>query len=326
MSILVTGAAGFIGSQVCRQLLALNHAVIGVDNFNPDYDVQLKHDRLALLPADRFSFATADVTDIVAMAEIFERENIEQVIHLAAVAGLQNSSAQAQTIMHNNVMGFSHIIEQCRLHQVQHLVYASTAAVYGDNTDFPVTEQSSSDQPISLYAASKKANEVLAHSYAHLYQLPATGLRFFTVYGPWGRPDMALYKFTEKLEKGQAIDIHNHGQHSRDMIYIDDLVAAILKVIDCPPSTNKLGTPHQIYNLGGQQAIALMDVVETLEQTLGKTTEHVLLPLQAGEIKHNQADASAFQIQFDWQPAVSFQQGVKNFIAWYRQYHHEDVG
>lgn len=321
MATLVTGAAGFIGSHVCQRLLAQNCAVIGLDNLNHSYAIQLKKDRLDQLKSPDFRFIKLDMADSSAMESLFTNYQIDQVIHLAAESGLQTNTQlteQAACMNYNNIIAFSHLLDNCRKHNVRHVVYASTAAVYGDNADFPVTEQSNSDQPLSLYAASKKANEVLAHSYAHQFDLPLTGLRFFTVYGPWGRPDMVLYLFTQQILAGLPLNIHNNGDHSRDFIYIDDLVEAVLIALQNPPQNQ---TPHQIYNLGSQKALGLMEMVQTLEQQLGQTTAHQFLPRQKQEIQNNQADASLFNQQFGFEAQTDFVSGVKRFVAWYRDYH-----
>ncbi|MGJ8662411.1 MAG: SDR family NAD(P)-dependent oxidoreductase [Marinicella sp.] len=315
MTILVTGAAGFIGSHVCRKLIDQKEHVIGVDNLNSYYAVQLKKDRLKLLESPEFTFVQQDITDVAAMVDLFEHSKPKKVVHLAAEAGVQHGSEQPELFINSNVVGFNNILENCRKFAIEHLIYASSASVYGDNVDFPLTEKSNSDQPLTLYAATKKANEVLAHSYAHLYQLNITGLRFFTVYGPWGRPDMALYKFTDCIENNHPINIHNHGNHTRDLIYIDDLVDALMAILNQPATAG-----HQIYNLGSQQAIGLMDMVKTLEHELGHSTPHVLLPRQAGEIEDNRADASAFINQYGVKPQVELNEGISRFVKWYRDY------
>jgi len=317
---LVTGAAGFIGSFVCQRLLQQNQYVIGIDNLNDSYDVQLKQDRLARLVSPKFTFIKQDIANQSAISSLFNQFSVDKVVHLAAEAGQGNGDGQTERFISSNVVGFNNIIAHCRVHQIKHLLYASTAAVYGDNADFPVTEQSNSDQPLSLYAATKKANEVMAHSYASMYALPVTGLRFFTVYGPWGRPDMALYKFADRIMAGLGLNIHNNGNHTRDLIYIDDLVDAILAALEKPPSADHQ-VPHKIYNIGNQTAIGLLEMVESLEQQLDRKTTHKLLPRQVGEIKDNQADTTLFFQQFGFKPQVDFKQGLKKFVAWYRQYH-----
>ncbi len=320
MTFLVTGAAGFIGSYISQRLIEQNYRVIGVDNLNSYYDVQLKKDRLKYLKSSLFSFVQQDITDTKAMADIFSQGSIKKVVHLAAEAGVQHGSDQPELFINSNVVGFNNILENCRKHKIEHLVYASTAAVYGDNSDFPLSEKSNSDRPLTLYAATKKSNEVLAHSYAHLYRLTITGLRFFTVYGPWGRPDMALFKFVDKIINNSPIEIHNYGNHTRDLIYIDDLVDALLAILTKPTDTSQT-MGHQIYNLGNQKAIQLMEMVHILEQKLGQSTAHVLLPLQSGEIKDNLADTTAFIERYGVKPQVQFEDGVDRFVKWYRDYY-----
>lgn len=319
-TVLVTGAAGFIGSYVCLRLLQQQSHVIGVDNLNDSYDASLKHGRLAQIESPNFSFIHLDVTHQAAMASLFNQHQFDVVVHLAAEAGQQHDEGNGEHVFNHNVQGFSVVLENCREHAVKQILYASSAAVYGDNDDLPVTEASNTDKPLSLYAASKKANEVLAHSYASLYDMRITGLRFFTVYGPWGRPDMALYKFARRILAGQPLNIHNQGQHSRDLIYIDDLLDAIELVL-----TTKINSaaaePHQIYNLGHETAVDLTTMVKALEQQLGQRTEHNMLPRQAGEIQYNQADASLFQETYGWQARVGFDEGLKKFVDWYKSYH-----
>lgn len=267
-----------------------------------------------------FQFLKQDITNRSGFAEIFSQNNISKVIHLAAEAGVKQGEKNPEQFINCNIVGFGHVLENCRQHQIKHLIYASTAAVYGDNTDFPVTESSNSDQPLTLYGATKKANEVLAHCYAEQFAMQLTGLRFFSVYGPWARPDMALYKFTRQILKGEPIQLHNHGNHTRDMIYIDDLVDAIEAVWSAkqPVSPEK---NHQIFNLGHEHAIGLKQMVKTLEQKLGKQSQHQLIPLQKGEIIDNQADGSRFYRQFGIKPQVSFEAGVEHFLNWYREFH-----
>lgn len=320
MTTLVTGSAGFIGSFVCRSLLQQQHSVIGIDNLNSAYDVQLKLDRLSQIDTKNFKFIHQDICNQTALDLLFEENPIDCVIHLAAEAGQEQTENHAERIMHNNIVGFNCVLEACRKHAVKQVVYASSAAVYGDNSDYPVTEKSNTDQPLSLYAASKKSNEIIAHSYATLYAMHVTGLRFFTVYGPWGRPDMALYKFTRNILAGLPLNIHNNGQHSRDLIYVDDLVEAINLVLNQKLKPDSQGT-HQIYNLGHETAVDLMTMVNALEQHLNQHTEHNFLPKQAGEIQYNQADAGLFRQTYGWQAKVNFNEGLEKFVSWYREYH-----
>jgi len=308
MTFLVTGAAGFIGSYISQRLIEQNHRVIGVDNLNSYYDVSLKKDRLKHLNSPFFSFVQQDITDSKAMADVFGQGGIKKVVHLAAEAGIKQGSNQPELFINSNVAGFNNVLENCRKHKIEHLVYASTAAVYGDSSDFPLSEKSNSDRPLTLYAATKKANEVLAHSYAHLYDLNITGLRFFTVYGPWGRPDMVIFKFTDHIMNNRPIEIHNHGDHTRDLVYIDDLIDALNAVLTEPINTSQ-ATSHQIYNLGNQYAVPLMDIVRTLEQKLGQSTARIL------------ADASAFYEQYGIKPQVQLEEGIDRFVKWYIDYY-----
>ncbi|MEZ5471571.1 MAG: NAD-dependent epimerase/dehydratase family protein [Marinicella sp.] len=320
MTILVTGAAGFIGSFVCEKLLGTEQTVIGIDNLNNSYDVNLKRARLHRLDHPKFQFFKQDITESGGLAEIFKQNHIASVIHLAAEAGVTQGEEKPEQFINSNIVGFGHVLENCRHHSIKHLIYASTAAVYGDNEDFPVTENSNSDHPLTLYGATKKANEVLANSYAEQFAMRITGLRFFSVYGPWARPDMALCKFTRQIMQNEPIKLHNKGNHTRDMIYIDDLVDAIT-VVWSEADVQATEKKHQIYNIGNQQAIGLKQMVQVLEQQLGKHTEHHLVPLQKGEIIDNQADASKFYRRFGIMPKVAFEQGVEKFLQWYREYH-----
>lgn len=322
MTVLVTGAAGFIGSFVCQRLLQTGHQVVGVDNLNNYYDVSLKQKRLELLNRLNFHFIKQDIVNGEALAETFSQYPFETVIHLAAEAGVTYGADHPELFMNTNVVGFGHVLENCRRQKIRHLIYASTAAVYGDNKDFQVTENSASDQPLTMYAATKKANEVLAHCYAEQFDLRVTGLRFFTVYGPWARPDMALYKFARQIVEQQPIHLHNHGNHTRDLIYIDDLVDAIEAVI-AQPEAQQARLKHRIYNLGHEKAVGLQQMVSELESCLGQQTEHIGLQLQRGEVKDNKADATAFYRDYGIKPKVGFHEGVAKFVQWYREYHQQ---
>ncbi|HEY6898757.1 MAG TPA: NAD-dependent epimerase, partial [Rhodocyclaceae bacterium] len=329
----VTGAAGFIGMHVCERLLARGDEVVGVDNLNDYYDVSLKEARLArLTPHSAFRFARLDVADREGMAALFATERPQRVIHLAAQAGVRYSLKNPHAYVDSNLVGFVNLLEGCRHHGVEHLVFASSSSVYGGNTKLPFAETDNVDHPVSLYAATKKANELMAHSYAHLYGLPVTGLRFFTVYGPWGRPDMAYFSFTKAIVEGRTIDVYNHGEMQRDFTYIDDIAEGVLRVLDKPadadhgfdaalPHPGTSWAPYRLFNIGNHQPIALMSFIETLETALGRSTEKNFLPMQDGDVLATAADTSALNAWTGFAPNTPVTQGIGRFVAWYRDYY-----
>jgi UDP-glucuronate 4-epimerase len=306
--------------------------VVGLDNLNDYYDVQLKLDRLArLTPHPGFRFVKLDVADRSGMEQLFAEEKFDRVIHLAAQAGVRYSLQNQHAYVESNLVGFMNILEGCRHHQVQHLVYASSSSVYGGNTKMPFSEHDSVDHPVSLYAATKKANELMAHTYSHLYGLPSTGLRFFTVYGPWGRPDMALFLFTKAMLEGRAIDVFNYGKMQRDFTYIDDIVEGVIRVLDRPaesdaafdanePDPARSRAPYRVFNIGNQGPVELMAFIEAIEQALGIKAEKNLLPIQPGDVPATYADVSELAGWTDFHPGTSIAEGVGRFVAWYRDY------
>ena len=331
--ILVTGSAGFIGSHVAQVLLARGHAVLGLDNLNDYYDVSLKNARLARLTAqDNYQHSAIDLADRDAMESLFAEHRPSRVIHLAAQAGVRYAATNPHAYTHSNVTGFLHILEGCRHHPVDHLVYASTSSVYGANTAMPFTETQSTEHPLTLYAATKKANEMMAHSYAHLYQIPCTGLRFFTVYGPWGRPDMALFLFTRAMLAGEPIKVFNHGRHTRSFTYVDDIVESVLRIADRPASADATWTgdapnparsaaPYRLFNIGNQEKVELLRYIEVLEDCLGVKANMEMLPLQAGDVPDTEANVDALAEATGYQPRVSVEEGVAKFVDWYREYY-----
>lgn len=330
---LVTGAAGFIGFHVSRRLLDRGDQVVGLDNLNDYYDVRLKYDRLTQLDGQtQFRLVKADLADRAALQELFETERPEVVIHLAAQAGVRYSLENPHAYVDSNLVGFINILEGCRHHGVRHLAYASSSSVYGANTHMPFSVHHNVDHPVSLYAATKKANELMAHTYSHLYRLPTTGLRFFTVYGPWGRPDMALFKFTQAILAGQPIDVYNHGRMQRDFTYIDDIVEGVVRVADRVAAANSAwsgdapdpGTslaPYRIYNIGNHQPVELLYFIEVLEKCLGQQAEKRLLPIQAGDVPATYADVDDLMRDVGFQPATPIEEGIARFVAWYREYY-----
>jgi UDP-glucuronate 4-epimerase len=332
MKILVTGAAGFIGMHVSERLLARGDHVVGLDNLNAYYDPQLKRDRLArLTPNPAFRFEHLDVADREGVSALFAREGFDRVVHLAAQAGVRYSLVNPQAYVDSNVVGFTHILEGCRHQHVQHLVYASSSSVYGSNTQMPFTEQQNIDHPVSLYAATKKANELMAHTYSHLFALPTTGLRFFTVYGPWGRPDMALFLFTKAIIEGRPIDVFNHGQMIRDFTYVDDIVEGVVRVLDrmpagdpsfspAQPDPSRSSAPYRVFNIGNSDPVKLMDFIEAIEHAVGKTAKKNFLPLQDGDVPATFADVSALAAWTGFTPATGVSDGIARFIRWYRDY------
>lgn len=332
MKVLVTGAAGFIGSALIVRLLDRGDTVIGIDNHNDYYDPALKEARLARFAEHpNYTHLRIDLGDREATEDCFATHKPNRVVNLAAQAGVRYSIENPLAYIDSNIVGFAHILEGCRHHGVEHLVYASSSSVYGANTSMPFSVRDNVDHPLSLYAASKKSNELMAHTYSHLYDLPTTGLRFFTVYGPWGRPDMALFKFTKAILAGAPIDVFNHGKHRRDFTYIDDIVEGVIRVLDRPapinldwdseqpdPSSSK--APWRVYNIGNNQPVELMDYIGSLEKALGKKAEMNLLPLQPGDVPDTYANVDDLVEQFDYKPATPVEQGVANFIKWYREY------
>jgi UDP-glucuronate 4-epimerase len=317
MRVLVTGAAGFIGMHVCQRLLARGDEVIGIDNLNDYYDVSLKEARLAQLRQHpNFRFARIDIADRVELAKFFEQEKLQSVVHLAAQAGVRYSLTNPHAYADSNLIGFVNILEGCRHAQIQHLVYASSSSVYGGNTKTPFSETDRVDQPVSLYAATKKANELMAHAYSHLYGIPATGLRFFTVYGPWGRPDMAYFSFTQAILEGRSIDVFNHGQLQRDFTYIDDITEGVVRVLD-KPATLDVGVPHRVFNIGNHEPVALLVFIETLEKALGREAIKNFLPMQPGDVHATHADTKQLQEWVGFSPNMPLQEGIKRFVAWY---------
>jgi UDP-glucuronate 4-epimerase len=333
MKILVTGAAGFIGSTASLRLLARGDEVVGLDNLNDYYDVQLKRDRLARLQLlDGFRFVHMDVADRDGMSRLFAEEGFDRVIHLAAQAGVRYSLVNPHAYVESNVVGFMNVLEGCRHAAVQHLVYASSSSVYGGNTRMPFSVHDSVDHPVSMYAATKKANELMAHTYSHLFGLPTTGLRFFTVYGPWGRPDMALFLFTKAILEGRPIDVFNHGRMQRDFTYVDDIVEGVIRVTDrvaAPdPSYNPAkpdpatgAAPYRVFNIGNHQPVPLMDFIACIERALGKVATKNFLPLQDGDVPATYADVQALQDWVDFKPATSIEVGIGRFVDWYRAYY-----
>jgi len=329
----VTGAAGFIGFHTTLQLLERGDEVVAVDNLNDYYDVVLKEARLARLTGKNgFRFVKLDLADREGMAALFAQEQFDKVINLAAQAGVRYSLENPHAYIDSNIVGFTNVLEGCRQHNVKHLVYASSSSVYGANEAVPFSEHDNVDHPVSLYAASKKANELMAHSYSHLYGLPTTGLRFFTVYGPWGRPDMAYFKFVRAILDGKPIDVYNHGEMRRDFTYIDDIVEGVLRVLDHiaagnpewngqspDPSTSK--APWQLYNIGNSSSVKLMDFIAAIENTLGIKAEMNFLPMQPGDVPATYADVSSLMNDVGFRPDTSVDAGVKKFVDWYRAYY-----
>ncbi len=333
MTVLVTGAAGFIGSAVSLRLLARGDTVIGIDNHNDYYDPALKEARLARqLGHPNYTHLRIDLADRSGMAELFRTHQPRRVVNLAAQAGVRYAMENPLAYIDSNLVGFAHILEGCRHNGVEHLVYASSSSVYGANTALPFSVHDNVDHPLSLYAATKKANELMAHSYSHLYGLPTTGLRFFTVYGPWDRPDMALQKFARAIVKGEAVNLFNHGRHRRDFTYIDDIVEGVIRVLDrpAPPNPDWSGeqpdpgtsrAPWRVYNIGNNRPVDLMAYVGALENALGRTAEKAFLPLQPGDVPDTWANVDDLVEQFDYRPATPVDQGVANFARWFSDFY-----
>ncbi len=333
MRVLVTGAAGFIGAALSERLLGRGDEVIGLDDLNDYYDVELKKARLARLERhSSFRFTKLDVADRAGMASLFGAERFARVVHLAAQAGVRYSIENPHAYVDSNLVGFINVLEGCRHNSVEHLVYASSSSVYGANTRLPFSVHDNVDHPVSLYAASKKANELMAHAYSHLYRLPTTGLRFFTVYGPWGRPDMALFVFTRNILAGEPIDVFNYGKHRRDFTYIDDIVEGVVRVLDqvaepnpewsgdTPDSASSLA-PYRLYNIGNNEAIDLERYIELLEACLGRKASKNLLPLQPGDVPDTFADVNALVEDLGYRPSTPVEVGIRRFVDWYREYY-----
>jgi UDP-glucuronate 4-epimerase len=333
MKILVTGAAGFIGFYVCQGLLARGDEVVGLDNLNDYYDPRLKTARLEILQRQpNFRFAKLDLVDRGGIGSLFAAEKFNRVIHLAAQAGVRNSIDNPSIYVDSNVTGFLHIIEGCRHQKVEHLVYASTSSVYGANTRMPFAVEQNVDHPLSLYAATKKANELMAHCYSSLFGLPTTGLRFFTVYGPWGRPDMALFLFTANILAGKPINVFNYGRHKRDFTYVGDIASGVIAAVDHiaspdpdwnsgAPNPSTSSAPYRLYNIGNQRPVELMRYIEVLEQCLGRKAQMNLLPLQAGDVPDTLADVESLTRDVGYRPSTPVEEGVKRFVEWYRDYY-----
>lgn len=331
MRFLVTGAAGFIGFYVCKRLLALGYEVIGIDNLNDYYEVQLKLDRLKQLEGlSGFSFKQLDLADRAGMAALFAEGRFQRVIHLGAQAGVRYSLENPMAYADSNLIGTLTVLEGCRQHNIEHLVYASSSSVYGMNAKMPFATSDRVDHPVSLYAATKKANELMAHTYSHLYGVPTTGLRFFTVYGPWGRPDMAMFLFTRAIAEGKPIKVFNHGQMQRDFTYIDDIVEGIIRIQDKPPVANpgwngidasESAAPYKVFNIGNNQPVKLMTFIEAIEQALGKAAVKEYLPMQDGDVPATYADIDDLQQAVGFKPATPIDVGVQRFVDWYRNYY-----
>ena len=333
MRVLVTGAAGFIGSALSLRLLARGDEVLGVDNLNDYYDVTLKQARLdRLTPHPNFKFAKVSIEDRPALEKVFHEFRPQRVVNLAAQAGVRYSLENPYAYVEANLVGFINILEACRHGKVEHLVYASSSSVYGANRKLPFSVQDSVDHPVSLYAATKKANELMAHTYSHLYGLPTTGLRFFTVYGPWGRPDMALFLFTRKILAGEPIDVFNHGHHTRDFTYVDDIVEGVIRTLDrvagpdpaydpLHPNSATSSAPYRVYNIGNSHPVQLSHYIEVLEDCLGRKAEKNLLPLQPGDVPDTSAEVSELMTDTGYRPDTSVEEGVKRFVEWYRGYY-----
>jgi len=333
MKILVTGAAGFIGMHLSKRLLARGDEVVGIDNLNDYYDVQLKHDRLKQLDDfDKFTFIKMDMADREAMAALFKEQQFNRVMNLAAQAGVRYSLENPLAYVDSNLVGFANILEGCRHNKVEHLVYASSSSVYGSNTDMPFSVHDNVDHPVSLYAATKKSGELMAHTYSHLYDLPTTGLRFFTVYGPWGRPDMSPSLFAGAILRDEAINVFNEGKMQRDFTYIDDIVEGVVRVIDkvaepdaeydkSSPDPATSYAPYRVYNIGNNEPVELMEFIETIEDAVGKKAEKNMLGMQDGDVVATYADIDALVDAVGFRPATPLKDGIQNFVDWYKNYH-----
>ncbi|RFU64426.1 NAD-dependent epimerase [Peribacillus saganii] len=336
MNILVTGAAGFIGFHLSKRLLAQGYHVIGVDNLNEYYDIRLKKERLKLLEKhNHFKFFKIDLANQDLINSIFEEKAIKIVINLAAQAGVRYSLHNPHSYVHSNLFGFMNILEACRHYQVEHLIYASSSSVYGANSKVPFSTTDSVDHPVSLYAATKKSNELMAHTYSHLFNIPTTGLRFFTVYGPWGRPDMAYYSFTRDIMEGNKIKVFNYGDMSRDFTYIDDIIEGILRLLNNPPQSNSewdkenpepssSNAPYKIYNIGNNNPVKLMVFIHILEKLIGKKAKVEFLPMQPGDVKETYADITDLQENIGFSPTTTLETGLGYFVDWYKKFHLKD--
>ena len=337
MKILVTGAAGFIGFYTARKLLERGETVVGLDNFNDYYDVTLKESRAAILDEfDNFRMERINLADRAAMEKLFTEEGFEKVVHLAAQAGVRYSMENPHSYIESNIVGTTNILEGCRHNKVAHLVYASSSSVYGANTTMPFSIHQNVDHPLALYGATKKANELMAHTYSNLYNLPTTGLRFFTVYGPFGRPDMALFMFTKNIIEGKPIDVFNYGNHRRDFTYVEDIVEGVIRTMDhtaepnadwdpAKPDPGTSRAPYRIYNIGNQQPVELMRYIEVIEECVGKKAEKNMLPMQAGDVPDTWADTTDLVNDVGYQPSTTIEVGVKNFVDWYLDYYKVDL-
>ena len=330
MHVMITGAAGFIGASLSLRLLERGDTVTGIDNLNDYYDVSLKEARLArLMPSAQFDFIKTDISDQREMQTLFSGRHFDAVVNLAAQAGVRYSIENPAAYINANLVGFSHVLEGCRHSGVGHLVYASSSSVYGSNTKLPFSEKDNVDHPISLYAASKKANELMAHAYAHLYEMPTTGLRFFTVYGPWGRPDMALFKFTRGILENEPIPVFNRGEMVRDFTYVDDIVEGVVRVIDRPAERSdganepdrSASAPWRIFNIGNSHRVPLMDYIQALDKALGKKATLDLLPMQDGDVPATEADITALESDLGYRPKVKVEEGIQRFVDWYCSYY-----
>ncbi|MGY1409858.1 NAD-dependent epimerase [Luteimonas sp. A611] len=333
MRVLVTGAAGFIGSHLTHRLVERGDEVLGYDNLNNYYDPTLKQARLdRLLPKPGFSFVQGSLEDRGTLERAFANFRPQRVVNLAAQAGVRYSLENPHAYIDSNIVGFTNVLEACRHGGAEHLVYASSSSVYGANRKLPFAVEDSVDHPVSLYAATKKANELMAHTYSHLFALPTTGLRFFTVYGPWGRPDMALFLFTKNIIEGRPIDVFNHGHHTRDFTYVDDIVEGVIRTLDripgpdptydpLLPNPGSSSAPYRVYNIGNHQPVQLLRYIEVLEECLGRKAEKNLLPMQPGDVPDTEADVEALRRDTGYQPSTTIETGVRNFVAWYREYH-----
>ena len=325
MKILVTGAAGFIGYHLAQRLLSQGQQVYGIDNLNDYYDVNLKKARLAQLQShSEFTFQQLDLSDRADISQFFQNQKIDRVVHLAAQAGVRYSLDNPHAYADSNLMGFLNILEGCRHSKIEHLVFASSSSVYGNNTKVPFAVSDNVDHPISLYAATKKANELMAHSYSHLYNLPITGLRFFTVYGPWGRPDMAYFKFVKAIAENKPIDVYNFGKMQRDFTYIDDVVEGVVRVIEKPPqsdSETSSAVPYKIYNIGNNSPVELLTFIEVVEAAMGKTAVKNLLPMQPGDVPSTYADVDDLMADVGFKPSTPIEEGIRQFVEWYRDYY-----
>ncbi|MEY2949881.1 MAG: hypothetical protein RLZZ248_1082 [Bacteroidota bacterium] len=333
LKVLITGSAGFIGFHLAKKLLEDNHHVVGIDNLNSYYDISLKKGRLELLkPYANFQFFKVDLTDLTALKQLFTKENFEVVINLAAQPGVRYSLENPNAYIQSNIVGFTNLLECCRYHHIQHLVFASSSSVYGMNSSIPFNTGQNVDHPISLYAATKKSNELLAHTYSHLFNLPTTGLRFFTVYGPWGRPDMAYMLFANAIYENRPIQIFNHGKMKRDFTYVGDIVDGISKIMLVPPLPNpewdsnipnpaNSAAPYKLYNIGNNQPVELITFIETLERLLGREAQKEWLPIQPGDVEVTYADISGLQKDFNYQPSTSIEQGLRTFVNWYKAFY-----